>query len=76
MEIENEVKVVSVDFTCPKCGTGRLRPTGTIFPTHPPQIPHKCSIPGCDFASTFNVSYPYLKYIEQPKTPGQTITVS
>lgn len=66
MEQKREVKTVQVDYKCPECKIGFLRPTGTIFATNPPQIPHKCN--NCGYGQTFTgVSYPYIDY--EPVTP-------
>lgn len=62
MEKETEVKMVEVDYQCPECKTGKLRPTGQCFATNPPQYPHNCNNDDCDYGSTFNVSYPYINY--------------
>jgi hypothetical protein len=64
MEEINEVKVVRVDFKCPKCGIGYLRPTGTCLTTNPPQYPHNCNNHNCNYGKTFaGKTYPYIDYI-------------
>lgn len=53
MEVKNEVKTVRVDYLCPKCEKGFLRPTGQVQTAYPPQYPHKCNNPDCDYYETF-----------------------
>jgi hypothetical protein len=64
MEVKNEVKTIRVDFLCPKCEKGFLRPTGNVLTTYPaqypPQYPHKCNNPDCDYVQTFGNVYPYV----------------
>jgi len=63
METRQEVKTIQVDYKCPKCNTGYLRPTGIVLCTYPPQYPHKCNNPKCDYGQTFpDARYPYLEY--------------
>jgi len=60
-----EVKTYKVHYICDECKQGELLPTGTCYPTNPPQYPHKCSnIDYCNSARTFNIQYPALKYEE------------
>jgi hypothetical protein len=59
MEEKNEIKIFQVDFKCPKCKTGYLRPSNRVLTTNPPQYPHECSNPKCDYKETFNTTYPY-----------------
>jgi hypothetical protein len=61
-EIKRDVKQVYVDYECPKCRIGHLRPTGTLLTTDPPQVPHKCNNINCDYMETFNKMYPYVDY--------------
>jgi hypothetical protein len=65
MEEEKEVKTVKIDYRCDKCNVGFMRQTGTVFPTSPPQVPHKCNNVACDNSMTFSVIYPYLEYKEK-----------
>ena len=60
MEIKKEVKTVEIDYKCPKCKVGRLRPTGVKQMTYPPKYPHKCT--NCDYTETFRNTYPYIDY--------------
>lgn len=61
MEEIIEVKTVKIDYKCPKCGKGYLRPTGVCYSTNPPMFPHKCN--NCDYGETFeNKTYPYIDY--------------
>lgn len=58
-----EVKIVQIDFKCPNCTTGYLRPTGQVFTTMPPMIPHRCNNPLCNYTQTFtDKGYPYIDY--------------
>ena len=57
MEIR-DVKTKMADERCPVCKIGFLRPTGVVFPTNPPQFPHKCT--HCEYGATFPVRYPYI----------------
>ena len=59
METTKEVKTIQVDYECPKCEVGKLRPTGQKLLSNPPQYPHKCT--ECDFTETFrDKTYPYI----------------
>jgi ssDNA-binding Zn-finger/Zn-ribbon topoisomerase 1 len=61
MEIEQEVKPVRIDFQCPRCKQGFMRPTNSSFLSNPPIYPHKCT--KCNY--TENVTgktYPYIDY--------------
>lgn len=62
MEVEKEVKTVKVDYRCDECDFGFMRPTGTCFPTNPPQYIHKCNNEHCGQERIFNVSYPFIDY--------------
>ena len=60
MEITKEVKVTQVDYKCPKCKRGRLRPTGSALLSRPPYL-HKCNNTVCDYEETFESKiYPYI----------------
>lgn len=62
-EIRSEVKEVEVDYLCPRCNKGYLRPTGMVLATYPPQFPHFCNNPDCDYTETFrDIRYPYIEY--------------
>jgi hypothetical protein len=63
MEEVKEVKPMRVDYKCPNCETGYLRPTGMCYSTSPPQYPHICNN-GCGYGGTFNKIYPYIDYKE------------
>jgi len=60
MEEKQDVKIVKVSYKCPKCETGYLEPSGTVFTTFPPMFPHKCNV--CEYGETFNASYPRIEY--------------
>ena len=75
MEEKVEVKIFQVDFKCPKCDTGYLRPTNeVVLTTDPPQHPHKCNNPKCKYTETFNTTYPYhtQEIITKPKRKPRT----
>ena len=74
MEIRKRVHTVKVDYKCPKCPSGFLRPTGTVLTSNPPQYPHKCYNPDCDYGETFvDKSYPHLEYVlDEPDFPSIT----
>jgi len=60
MEIKTEVKTFRIDFKCPKCDTGYLKHVGAVLTSNPPQYPHTCNNPECDYAETFmGKSYPH-----------------
>jgi len=61
-EEKNDLIVVRTYYRCDKCGIGRMHPTGDMFPTDPPQFPHKCSMPSCGNEATFNKHYPTVTY--------------
>lgn len=62
-EIE-KVEAVKVDFKCPKCETGYLRPNGIAYATNPMQYPHICNNMKCDYKDTFYRNYPFIDYRE------------
>lgn len=62
METKTKVQTFEVDFKCPKCKDGFLRPTGTILTSNPPVIPHLCNLDGCNYGENFNRSYPRIEY--------------
>ena len=65
METRIDVKMVKVDFECPKCKNGFLRHTGAVLTTYPPMYPHHCNNPECDYGETFtDKSYPYIDHEE------------
>lgn len=59
MEEKNEIKIFQVDYKCPKCAKGYLRPTNEAMDGNSPQHPHECNNPKCKHKETFNVTYPY-----------------
>lgn len=63
MEKLTDVKLIEVDYECPECKIGKLRPTGTCFASNPPQYPHFCNNDNCGHGDTFNVSYPHTRYV-------------
>jgi len=65
MEERKPVKQVLVDYKCPKCNEGYLRPTGQVYTTYPPMYPHRCNNPKCDYSETMhNKAYPHIEYEE------------
>jgi hypothetical protein len=63
MEEIKEVQTFQVDYRCPKCNNGYLRPSGTVLTSYPPQYPHKCNNPLCDYVETFrDKSYPFTMF--------------
>lgn len=65
MEVRKNVRPIQIDFKCPKCENGYLRPSGTVLTTYPPQVPHHCNNEDCDYRGTFmDISYPYLIWEE------------
>jgi len=71
MEEKREVRTFEVDFKCPKCNIGYLRPTGIAVGSTPMQYPHKCS--NCDYHKIIkDRQYPYLVY--EPLNDG-SITI-
>lgn len=62
-EETKEVKTFTVDYKCPVCDDGYLRPTGTVLTSYPPQYPHMCNREsGCGYGETFNKIYPHIDY--------------
>jgi hypothetical protein len=63
MEEKKTVKTVRIAYKCPKCETGYLRHTGRVLTTYPPQFPHSCDNPNCDYGETFSDKvYPHIEY--------------
>ena len=63
MEERQEVKTIQVDYKCPRCSTGYLRPVGIMCDNHPPAYLHKCNNPECDYHEVIkNNKYPYVEY--------------
>lgn len=61
MEEYKEVKTINVDYRCPQCNVGYLRPTGTCLPVSSPMFPHKCT--NCEYGETFvGRTYPRIVY--------------
>lgn len=62
-ETKSNVKIVKVDYKCPNCEHGYLRPTGQVYTTYPPMIPHMCNA-NCGYSQTFtDKSYPFIDYV-------------
>ncbi len=63
MEEKTQVKTFQIDFKCPKCNIGYLRPTGIAVGGCPIQYPHKCNNPDCDYHEIIKgFVYPYIVY--------------
>lgn len=62
MEIQVKVQSVQIDFLCPKCKIGYLRPTGICHLIYPAQYPHICNHNGCGYSESFTITYPYIDY--------------
>lgn len=62
METRDEVKTIQVDYKCPKCETGYLRPTGMVYDCSPPSYPHRCTETDCDYGTSFSIRYPKIEY--------------
>lgn len=63
MEKKREVKTFEVDFRCPKCNIGYLRPTGIAVGGYPIRYPHVCNNPECDYHEIMKgYTYPYIVY--------------
>ena len=67
METRRKVRVVQIDYECPKCldvlkdFVGKMRPTGRVLLTTPSKFPHKCT--KCSHLMVFTgKSYPYISY--------------
>ena len=62
METKTEVKTYKIDFKCPNCSDGYLRPTGMVLMSYPARYPHNCT--HCDYKETFFKKYPTIEYGE------------
>ena len=62
MEVRKEAKTIHVDYECPKCKKGYLRPMGNVLTTNPLIYPHKCNNPKCSYREDFKHTYPYIDY--------------
>ena len=56
-EVKKKIDVFRLDYICDKCEKGRMRHTGLVLTSMPPQYPHECD--ECGHAQTFRgFSYP------------------
>jgi len=62
MEKYTEVKTYEVDYKCPKCNDGYLRPTGYTLMSYPVKFPHVCN--KCQYGITLDKSYPTIEHIK------------
>ena len=53
-----------VRMYCDTCGKGQMIAIGQ-FPTDPPTFQHVCD--NCKTVETYEVGYPYVDYVEEPK---------
>lgn len=64
-ESRKQVVPIQVDYDCPKCAAGQMRPTGcgtTVgWSTY---WPHECNNSECDYKETFEKQYPFVVYEE------------
>ena len=57
-----EVKTLTVEMICDKCGNGRMIRNGNIMLcSNPPQYPHKCN--SCGYEENYPFTYPYQKLV-------------
>lgn len=64
MEIRRKVSAINVDYKCPKCNNGFLRPTGLVLASNPPLFPHECNNKDCNYKERFHgIKYPYIDYV-------------
>lgn len=65
METRKEVKIIEIDYRCPKCEKGYLRNDGFVLTSNPPIYPHRCNNPQCDYHKNFSdIAYPYYEYVD------------
>jgi hypothetical protein len=64
-EIRRPARVVLVDMACDHCSVGRMRFSGVVLTTNPPQYPHTCT--SCGTTATYGNTYPHLDY--EPTSP-------
>lgn len=63
METKKEVKVKQVDYICPECENGSMRPTGHVLSMDPPLYQHECTNCG-NIIEIKGKTYPYVEYEE------------
>lgn len=69
METRKQLITIRVDYKCPECETGYLRPSGKVLMTSPAKYPHRCDNHKCDYIKTFSgKKYPHLEYKETDVT--------
>ena len=65
METRKQLITIRVDYKCPECETGYLRPTGKVLMSSPAKYQHRCDNHECDYTKTFRgKKYPHLEYEE------------
>jgi len=73
MEEIKQILTFELDFKCPSCNEGYLRPIGTILAAHLPILmyPHRCNNIACGYVEDFKVNYPQIivKYLPVEKFP-------
>lgn len=59
-ELSKEVRTYEVNYICDVCGKGKMRPTGAMLASNPPQYPHRCNV--CGAKNVFGRQYPQIAY--------------
>ena len=62
------IEWVEIDMICDKCGKGRMRGTGTIYPSSPAQYLHVCN--ACGYSMLYLYQYPHTEYRRKEATHG------
>jgi len=58
MERPNKTNTRYIDYRCPKCQNGWMRPTGLTSPS--PKFLHECT--QCGYEEAFDIKYPHMIY--------------
>jgi DNA-directed RNA polymerase subunit RPC12/RpoP len=59
------VKPIQVDYKCPKCGKGYLRPTNMTHGSPDVTYPHWCNNKDCDYKVILPQRYPYIEFVPE-----------
>lgn len=64
MEEKTPLKSFRVDYKCPKCNIGYMRPTNRhrMKKITPGQYEHECNNHNCKYVQNFHKEYPYFEY--------------
>ena len=55
--------LVKVDYECPQCEDGHMRPTGICLMSFPPKYVHKCDNVNCTYTEDIvDTIYPYTTF--------------